>query len=215
MAALRLRTAPDPVLRRKANRVAKIDGSIQRLVDDMFETMYAAHGVGLAANQVGVSLRVLVLGIPSSREPAPSTGSLRLCSGQAGQALSGAEGKEPEQAPSTGSDTPEGEEGVVQEYVLINPELVKASGEREVDEGCLSVPRYRGQLTRAEWVKVKGLDRDGKPVRLKAEGLTAQALEHEIDHLNGTLYIDRMKEQGTLDTLSELEKPEPAEATAG
>ncbi len=173
MAVLRLRSAPDPILRRKTNRVAKIDDSVQRLIDDMIETMYASSGVGLAANQVGVPLRVLVMGIPDP------------------------------------------DEGPMQEYVLINAEFVKKGGERTVDEGCLSVPGYRGQLERAEWVKVKGLGRDGREVRLKAEGLMAQALEHEIDHLDGILYLDRMKEQGTLDTLTEVEASEAVEVGAG
>jgi peptide deformylase len=173
MAVLRLRSAPDPILRRKTNRVAKIDDSILRLIDDMLETMYASSGVGLAANQVGVPLRVLVMGIPDP------------------------------------------DEGPMQEYVLINPEFIKTGGERTVDEGCLSVPGYRGQLERAEWVKVKGLGRDGREVRLKAEGLMAQALEHEIDHLDGILYLDRMKEQGTLDTLTEIEASEAVEVGAG
>ena len=173
MAVLRLRSAPDPILRRKARRVAKIDDTVQGFIDDLLETMYASSGVGLAANQVGVPLRVLVLGIPDP------------------------------------------DEGPIEEYVLVNPEFVKKGGERTVDEGCLSIPGYRGQLQRAEWVKVKGLDRTGHEVRLKAEGLMAQALEHEIDHLDGILYIDRMKEQGTLDTLTEIEASEAVEVGAG
>ena len=139
----------------------------------MFETMHAASGVGLAANQVGVPLRVLVISIPESEEQAS------------------------------------------QEYALINAEFVKKTGERWVEEGCLSIPEYRGEFKRAEQVKVKGLDREGKEVRLKAEGLLAQALEHEIDHLNGILYIDRMKEQGTLDTLRECETSQPVEIAPG
>ena len=173
MAVLRLRTAPDPILRRKAKRVGKIDGSVQKLIDDMIETMYASRGVGLAANQIGVALRVLVMGIPDA------------------------------------------EDETVHEYVLVNPEIVKKGGQREVEEGCLSIPGYRGMLTRSEWVKVKGLDRDGHEVRLKADELMAQALEHEIDHLDGILYLDRMKEQGTLDTLTEIEAGEAAEVAAG
>ena len=173
MAVLRLRVAPDPILRKKTNRVTKIDGAIQRFIDDMFETMHAASGVGLAANQVGVPLRVLVISIPESEEQAS------------------------------------------QEYALINAEFVKKTGERWVEEGCLSIPEYRGEFKRAEQVKVKGLDREGKEVRLKAEGLLAQALEHEIDHLNGILYIDRMKEQGTLDTLRECETSQPVEIAPG
>ncbi|MBI3743747.1 MAG: peptide deformylase [Chloroflexi bacterium] len=173
MAVLTIRTAPDPVLRRKTNRVTKIDTSIKKLIDDMIETMYAAKGVGLAANQVGVSLRLLVMGIPDDEQ-----------------------------------------EGVVNEHIVINPEFVKMGEEATVEEGCLSIPGYRGTLKRAQWVKVKGLDREGKAVRYKAEGLMAQAFQHEIDHLDGILYIDRMKEQGTLETLTELKEGEPVEVAA-
>lgn len=172
MTVLPLRYAPDPILRRKTNRVGKIDGRIRKLVDDMFETMYATNGVGLAAPQIGVSYRILVMGIPDA------------------------------------------EREETEEIVIINPEWVKRGGERQVDEGCLSIPGYRGKLTRSEWVKVKGIDLDGRPVRLKGEGLLAHALEHEIDHLDGVLYIDRMKEQDTLDTLTQIDPEESVEVAA-
>ena len=150
---------PDPVLRKKAKRVPGIDASLQNLIDDMIDSMYAASGVGLAAPQIGISLRLVVIGIPDE-EP----------------------------------------------FALINPEIVKVSGEREVDEGCLSVPGYRGQLTRHRVVVAKGQDREGKNIRIKArDDLLAQALEHEIDHINGILYIDH------LDSLEDLEKLEPGE----
>jgi peptide deformylase len=141
----------DQVLRQKAKRAPSIDGSVQRLIDDMIQTMREAHGVGLAAPQVGVSLRVIVLQMPEEEPTA-----------------------------------------------LINPEIVKRSGEQEVTEGCLSVPGYYGQLKRAAEVVVKGKDRNGKPIRIKAAGLMAEALEHEIDHLNGVLYIDRVENQDRL-----------------
>lgn len=166
MAVLTVRTAPDPVLLKKTKRITRIDNSIQQLIDDMFETMYAERGVGLAANQVGVPLRLLVMGIPEG----------------------------------------EGEEREVREYVLINAEMIKKFDEELMEEGCLSIPGYRGQIKRATRVKVKGLDRDGKEVRITAEGLLAQALQHEIDHLDGILYVDRMKEQGTLETLRDISK---------
>ena len=170
MAVLKVRTAPDPVLLRKTARVTKIDVSLQHLIDDLFDTMYEYHGVGLAANQVGIPLRVCVMGIPDPED-----------------------------------------EGKIQEYALINPEFVKKWDEEQMEEGCLSIPGYRGKVTRATKVKVKALDRDGKEVRFKGEGLLAQALQHEIDHLEGILYVDRMKEQGTMDTLRALAKSEPAE----
>jgi len=127
--------------------VKNIDESIQRLIDNMVETVRDdASRAGLAAPQVGVSLRVIVIELPEDE--------LR---------------------------------------VLINPEMVKRSGERLVVEGCLSAPGYRGEIKRSVSVTVKGRDRQGKEIRLKATELLAQALEHEIDHLNGILYIDHLE----------------------
>ncbi|MCD6453553.1 MAG: peptide deformylase [Dehalococcoidales bacterium] len=141
----------DLVLRQKAKKVTTIDKSIQRLIDDMIETMQQSDGVGLAAPQIGVSLRVIVVQMP-------------------------------DEAP----------------VALINPEIVKRFGEREVTEGCLSVPGYSGRIKRSASVTVKALNRQGKAVRIKADGLLAEALEHEIDHLNGVLYIDHLKSQDDL-----------------
>jgi peptide deformylase len=152
MAVLPIRVVPDPILRQKAKRVKAIDGSIRKLVADMIETLHAAPGrAGLAAPQVGVSLRVIVIGIV------------------------------------------EGED-----IVLINPEIVRRKGERLVTEGCLSVPGYFGVIKRAESVRAKGRDAEGKEVKIKADELLAQALEHEIDHLNGMLYTDHLKSQDEL-----------------
>lgn len=142
-----IRIAGDPVLRERAKKVRRIDPSIERLIDDMVETMRGAPGVGLAAPQVGQSLRIVVIETP--------------------------------------------EDGLM---ALINPEVVKSSGERRLMEGCLSVPGYQGEITRSRQVTVKALDRDGKEIRLKAvDSLLAQALEHEIDHINGILYIDHLE----------------------
>jgi peptide deformylase len=146
-----IRILPDPVLRQKAKKVTKIDKSVQQLIDDMIETMRAAPGVGLAAPQVGVSLRVVVIELP---------------------------GREV--------------------MVLINPEIVKRQGERSVPEGCLSVPGYHGEIKRSVWVKVKAQDIQGRDIRLKGEELLAQVLEHEIDHINGVLYIDHAERSGKL-----------------
>lgn len=166
MAVLPIRTLPDPVLRQRAKRVRVIDPSLHRLIDDMVDTMRAAGGVGLAANQVGVLLRVCVIEIP--------------------------------------------EEGQVR--VLINPEVVSREGQRELEEGCLSIPGYRGLVRRSVRVKVKALDRNGREIRIKAEDdLLAQALEHEIDHLNGVLYIDRLVRR---DALWRITEEEPAETGA-
>jgi len=120
---------PDPVLRCKTKRISNVDESLHRIIDDMIEPMHHASGVGLAAPQVGVSLKIAVIGMP--------------------------------------------DEEVI---VLVNPEVVKKSGERVVIEGCLSIPGYRGEIKRAEKVTVKALDRYGKSFRIKADNLLAQAL---------------------------------------
>ena len=147
MAVLQIRTLPDPVLRQKANRVTRIDNSIQKLIDDMIDTLRAdPNRGGLAAPQVGVLLRVAVIELPEHEL-----------------------------------------------ITLINPEIIKREGERIVQEGCLSVPGYLGERKRAVTVKVKAQDRYGKGFRLKAQGFLAQALEQEIEHLDGVLYIDHLE----------------------
>ncbi len=146
MVAHDVRILGDPVLRQKAKRVPKVDASIRKLIEEMVESMRVASGVGLAAPQIGVSLRVIVIGLPDE-EP----------------------------------------------FAVINPVIVKRSGERTLDEGCLSVPGYRADLTRSVTVVAKGLDEQGKPIRLRGkDNLLAQALEHEIDHVNGVLYVDHL-----------------------
>ena len=166
MTAHPIRLLPDPVLRLRAKRVPEIDASIHKLIEDMVESMYEARGVGLAAPQIGVSLRVIVLGMPEE-EP----------------------------------------------FALINPEIVRRSGERIVEEGCLSLPGYRAELTRSTLVIAKGLNPAGKQVRIRAkESLLAQAIEHEIDHINGTLYIDHLP---SLDVLRKMEPEEEEEELNG
>ena len=140
---------PEKVLREKTLRVTDCDSKLNKLIDDMIETMYAAPGVGLAANQVGVSKQVAVIDVSARDEKSPL-------------------------------------------IVLVNPEIVHLEGEVEAEEGCLSVPDYTTVVKRAMKVCVKGLDRHGKPLEIEAEGLLARALQHEIDHLNGILFIDRM-----------------------
>jgi len=162
MAKRQICTLPEDVLRQKAKKVSIIDNSIQKLIDDMIETMLESGGVGLAAPQIGVSLRVVVLKMPEEEE----------C------------------------------------IVLINPEVVKRSGERELTEACLSVPGYYGEIKRAEKIIVKGLDRKGQKIRIRAEGLMAQALEHELDHLNGTLYIDHIEDEAKLYKVKPQEQTE-------
>lgn len=161
MALLTLRIAPDRLLHVKAKKIRVIDASIQRLADDLLETMHHENGVGLAANQVGVLQRICVIQMPEDEEP----------------------------------------------RILINPVVVEAQGQREVDEGCLSVPGYRGTIKRSEAIKVRAQDINGKIIRIKAQDLLAQALEHEIDHLNGVLYLDHLESH---DKLYKIE-PEPQE----
>ncbi len=146
MARRKLYLVGDPVLRQKAKKVPKIDGSIQNLIDDMLETMREEHGAGLAAPQVGVGLRVVTLAL---------------------------------------------EDGEV--VAVINPSLVKCRDPLRVEEGCLSVPGYWGELTRYDQAVIKGLDREGQEIRIKGSGRLAQALQHELDHLDGVLYIDRLE----------------------
>lgn len=153
---------PDPVLRQKAKKVPVVDWSIKKLVDDMIETMAANSGCGLAAPQVGVSLRCIVIGMPEE-EP----------------------------------------------FAIINPEIVKRVGERQVEEGCLSVPNLSAEVTRSVSVIVKGIDCKGKPIRVRGRELLGQALEHEIDHLNGMLFIDRVESPSKLH-----KKEQPAEVDA-
>jgi peptide deformylase len=161
-----IRYLGDPVLRRPAKKVRRVDDSIRRLVEDMTESMIAAQGVGIAAPQIGVSLRIVVIGMPE-QEPFP----------------------------------------------LINPVVVRRSGERRLDEGCLSVPGYRGNLTRSVRVTVKALDLNGHEIRVKAEDdLLAQALEHETDHVNGILYVDRLDSK---EDLVKIEAPYAAAAREG
>jgi peptide deformylase len=152
----------DPVLRRVAKKVSPsdlLDPLFQQLVDEMFETMYAAPGVGLAAPQVNVSKRLFVV--------------------DAGE----------------DAEHPEGTK-----HVVINPKIESAHEEVELHEGCLSVPGFIGDIVRYDRVVVTGLDRNGQKLRLEGSDLFAQALQHEIDHLNGVLYID---------TAKNIRKPKP------
>ena len=161
MAVLPLRVTPDPILRQRAKRVRAIDAYIKKLAEDMVESMHEYNGVGIAAPQVGVSLRVIVIEVP--------------------------------------------EEPVI---TLINPEIVKKTGERDVSEGCLSIPGYRGDIKRAETVVAKGQGLDGKEVRIKATNLLAQALEHEVGHIQGSLYTDLLESMDKLHKLPPEEEEE-------
>ena len=152
MAIRTIYTSKDPVLRAKAKKVKKVDASTLKLIDDMIETMQEAPGVGLAAPQIGVSLRVIVVETP-----------------------------EDEDDPQGGT-----------QLQLINPEILKADGDQFGEEGCLSIPGYVGMVKRNMNVTVKAQNRKGKEVKIKATGYLARVLQHEIDHLDGILFIDHI-----------------------
>jgi peptide deformylase len=136
---------PDARLRTVAKPVETFDDNLHALIDDMFDTMYHARGVGLAAPQIGVSLRLSVIDVVGDKN---------------------------------------------NQLVIINPEIVSAEGSKEFEEGCLSVPGAYDTVVRSEKVKVKALDKMGKPIEIEADGLLAECLQHEIDHLNGKLFVD-------------------------
>ena len=140
---------PDPFLARKAVPVAAVDDRIRALIRDMFETMYSAEGVGLAAPQVGVGKQVVVLDVSHLDE-------------------------------------------TIAPLAVINPEIVWRNGSVTGVEGCLSVPGVQGEVCRAETVEVRGMDEQGNPLRIRAAGILSRALQHEIDHLDGVLFIDRL-----------------------
>jgi peptide deformylase len=149
MAKLTILEFPDPKLRTKATPVAAVDDSLRALIDDMFETMYAAPGIGLAATQVDVHKRLLVADVSVEK-----------------------------------SDP----------HVLINPEILEKDGVLVSDEGCLSVPGYYEEVERAEHIRVRFLDRDGKQQEMEANGLLAVCIQHEMDHLEGKLFVDYLSE---------------------
>jgi peptide deformylase len=165
MALRKIITSENPILRQKAKKVHRFDPSLQKLVDDMFETMHSSNGVGLAAPQIAQSIRVFVA------------------------------------------------EYEGQKVAMFNPEIIKAEGEERGPEGCLSIPGYIGEnIRRATKVVVKGLDVRGKPIRVNAEGWFARILQHEIDHLDGILFLDRLDSPDDLREVREEDLPEEEEA---
>ena len=152
MPVLPILEIPNPVLRQRAKRIRTIDSSTLRLAYDMVDTMREARGVGLAANQVGVLKRMIVVQLPDDEEA----------------------------------------------RIYINPEIVRREGEREVEEGCLSIPGYKGLITRSVWIRFRAMDHTSQTVKVRAEELLAQVMEHEVDHLNGILYSDHLKDHQQL-----------------
>ena len=167
---------PDPVLRQLSKPVERVDDELRKLADDMLETMYDAPGIGLAAIQIGIPLRMLVIDLSKEDEP---------------------------KAP----------------MVVVNPEIVHSADERSVyEEGCLSIPDYYAEVERPATVRAKFLDRDGKQQEITAEGLLATCLQHEIDHLNGVLFIDhisKLKRDMVMRKFKKLAKDRPPSRMVG
>ena len=167
MALLDILHFPDSRLRNRAQPVAVVDAKVRKLIDDMFETMYDAPGIGLAAIQVDVPLRVITLDISAERN-------------------------EP--------------------VALINPQIIERRGGLETEEGCLSVPGYYDTVERAEWVRYQALDRHGKPFDREAQDLLAVCIQHEIDHLDGRLFVDYLSNLKRQRIRKKLEKQQREEA---
>jgi peptide deformylase len=161
MALLPILEFPDPRLRTRAAPVAEVDATVRKLIDDMLETMYAAPGIGLAATQVNVHKRVLVVDVTEDRS---------------------------------------------KPLALINPEIVAREGVEESEEGCLSVPGIYDKVTRAEKIRVRTLDRSGKQIEIEADGLLAVCIQHEMDHLEGKLFVDYLSELKRTRIRKKLEK---------
>ena len=149
MALRRIVTYGTPVLRQRTKEVANVDGELQQLIDDMVDTMYAAPGVGLAANQVGSPHRLFVANPADDRDPSKL-------------------------------------------LVVINPEIAESDGDFTNEEGCLSIPDYREEVRRARRVLLRGLDRQGTPIEVEGRDLLARIFQHEMDHLNGLFFVDRL-----------------------
>lgn len=167
MALLEILEYPDPLLRTKAQVVKTVDDAIRKLVSDMFETMYAAPGIGLAANQVKAFERVIVIDVSDHKD---------------------------------------------QPLCLINPELIASSGTQTCEEGCLSVPGVYADVERASEIQVKALDCDGQPFELDATELLAVCIQHEMDHLQGKLFVDYLSPLKRLRVRKKLEKQQRIEA---
>lgn len=150
MAILPIRKFGDEVLRIPTETVTEFDDALQKLIEDMIRTMYAAPGVGLAANQVGVSKRLMVIDLSVGKRPGEC-------------------------------------------YVFANPEVIESTGELTEEEGCLSIPDFVEPVTRPRYVKLRYLDRHGNEREMAGEGLMARAMSHEVDHLNGRLFVDRLR----------------------
>lgn len=169
MAILDILRFPDPRLRNSAKIVATVDQSIEKLVDDMLETMYQAPGIGLAATQVNVAQRVIVVDVSENQD---------------------------------------------QPLVFINPEILESSGAEEMEEGCLSVPGFYEKVKRAERIRVQAMDRHGEGFERELEGLLAVCVQHEIDHLQGKLFVDYLSNLKRQRIRKKLEKQSRQDSVA-
>lgn len=170
MAILDILHFPDPRLRNKAKPVAQVDDSIRRLIDDMLETMYQAPGIGLAATQVNVAKRVVVIDLSEEKN---------------------------------------------QPLCLVNPEIIEKDGEEQMEEGCLSVPGVYEMVKRANLIRVRALGRDGAAFEMEAEGLLAVCIQHELDHLEGKLFVDYLSSLKRQRIRKKLEKESRQQETPG
>ncbi|MEW8535369.1 MAG: peptide deformylase [Candidatus Thiodiazotropha endolucinida] len=170
MAILDILHFPDPRLRNKAKPVAQVDDSIRRLIDDMLETMYQAPGIGLAATQVNVANRVVVIDLSEEKN---------------------------------------------QPLCLVNPEIIEKDGEEQMEEGCLSVPGAYEMVKRANLIRVRALGRDGAAFEMEAEGLLAVCIQHELDHLEGKLFVDYLSSLKRQRIRKKLEKESRQQDTPG
>jgi peptide deformylase len=167
MALLDILHFPDSRLRNRANPVTRVDASVRQLVDDMFETMYQAPGIGLAAIQVNIALRVVTIDVSADQS-------------------------EP--------------------VALINPQVIDTRGALATEEGCLSVPGFYDMVERAEWIRYRALDLDGKPYEREAQDLLAVCVQHEIDHLDGRLFVDYLSQLKRQRIRKKLEKQQRVDA---
>lgn len=185
MALLKILKYPDPFLRRKCAPIEEIDDELHALLDDMTETMYAAKGVGLAAPQVGVDKRVVVIDAsPWFRNDGEEEGD----EGESDGEIDSAETAPAEEAVEYGEEEYDGP-GLIE---LINPVIVYSEGSAVAEEACLSIPGFSSEVKRKLKVVVEAYNRDGDPIEIEAEDLLARVFQHEIDHLDGVLFIDRL-----------------------
>lgn len=168
MSKLEILHFPDTRLRTKAKPVTTVDDAVRKITEDMLETMYDAPGIGLAATQVNIHKRIIVVDVSEDQ-------------------------KDP--------------------LVLINPEITETQGEETMDEGCLSVPGIYETVTRADWIKVRALDAKGKSFELEADGLKAVCIQHEIDHLDGKLFVDYLSNMKRQRIRKKLEKEAKSKAS--